>query len=178
MVWTISSPYYLGAFRLVSTPSQHAMKLRKYTLEELKDALASSISYRQILDKLGVAPSGGNYATLRKAIAHFNLDTSHLKGQGWNKGQNFGPKRPIEDYLSNKYSCSSHRLRKRLIQENFFEAKCYSCEQTEWLGNPIPLELEHIDGNHQNNTLENLTILCPNCHAFTSTYRGKNKSSY
>ena len=178
MVWTIPSPYYLGAFRLVSTPSQYAMKLRKYTLEELKDALATSISYRQILDKLGVTPAGGNYETLRKTIAHFNLDTSHLKGQGWNKGKKFGPKRPIEDYLSNKYSCSSHNLRLRLLKENFFEAKCYNCEQSEWLGNPIPLELEHIDGNHQNNTLDNLTLLCPNCHALTPTYRGKNKGSY
>ena len=178
MVWTIPSPYYLGAFRLVSTPSQYAMKLRKYTLEELKDALATSISYRQILDKLGVTPAGGNYETLRKAIAHFNLDTSHLKGQGWNKGKKVGPKRPIEDYLSNKYSCTSHRLRQRLLKENFFEPKCYNCEKTEWLGSPIPLELEHIDGNHQNNTLNNLTLLCPNCHALTSTYRGKNKGSY
>jgi hypothetical protein len=154
------------------------MKLKKYTLEELKDALATSVSYRQTLDKLGVTPAGGNYSTLRKAITHFNLDTSHLKGQGWNKGKNLGPKRPIEDYLSNKHSCTSHRLRKRLIEENFFEAKCYNCGQAEWLGNPIPLELEHIDGNHQNNTLENLTILCPNCHALTPTYRGRNKGSY
>jgi len=154
------------------------MKLNKYTLEELKEAIANSFSYRQILIKLGVTPAGGNYQTLRKAIKHFNLDISHLKGQSWNKGKKLGPKRPIEDYLSNKYSCSSHRLRIRLLKENFFEHKCYNCNQSKWLGNPIPLELEHKDGNHQNNNLNNLTMLCPNFHALTSTYRGKNKGSY
>jgi len=52
--------------------------------------------------------------------------------------------------------------------------KCESCSNTEWLGDPIPLELEHIDGNNKNQVKENLLLLCPNCHAKTSTYRGKN----
>jgi 5-methylcytosine-specific restriction endonuclease McrA len=51
---------------------------------------------------------------------------------------------------------------------------CESCKNTEWLNEPIPIELEHIDGNNKNNVKENLQLLCPNCHAKTSTYRGKN----
>lgn len=154
------------------------MKLKKYTLEELKVAVATSYSKRQVLDKLGIVPAGGNYQTLRKALKEFNLDTSHFKGQGWNKGMKFSPRRDIIEYLSNKYSISSHKLRKRLLSEKYFKSKCYCCNLASWNGKPIPLELEHIDGNHLNNNLNNLTILCPNCHAQTSTYRGKNKNSY
>ena len=52
--------------------------------------------------------------------------------------------------------------------------RCESCSNTEWLGDPIPLELEHVDGNNKNQVKENLLLLCPNCHAKTSTYRGRN----
>jgi 5-methylcytosine-specific restriction endonuclease McrA len=64
---------------------------------------------------------------------------------------------------------------KRLISENVFERKCYNCKQTTWLEKDIPLELHHIDGDHSNNELSNLTLLCPNCDALTDNYRGKNK---
>ena len=154
------------------------MKLRKYTLNQLKLAVANSTSKRQVLNKLGVVPAGGNYQTLNKALEVFSIDISHFTGQGWNKGMTFSSKRSIEDYLSNRYTITSHRLRKRLIEEGYFESKCYQCNLTKWNSLPIPLELEHIDGNHLNNNLSNLTILCPNCHAQTSTYRGKNKGSY
>lgn len=146
------------------------MRFNKYTKEELIEAVASSTSIRQVLLKLNVAPQGGNYRVVQGYIKKLQLDTSHFKGQGWNKGENFGPKRPISDYLSNKFSITSHKLRIRLIKEGFFEHKCYQCNNTIWNNKPIPLELEHIDGNHSNNSLDNLILLCPNCHAQTSTY--------
>ena len=67
------------------------------------------------------------------------------------------------------------KLRKRLIKEGYFEKKCYNCEKTIWLDKNIPLELEHKNGDRTDNRIENLTLLCPNCHAFTPHYRGKNK---
>ena len=146
----------------------------KISDEEFTEIVKKSTSKRQALIELGVVPKGGNYAVFDKRVEKLNLDISHFTGQGWNKGQTIGPKRPIEDYLSNKYSITSNKLRRRLIHEEYFEQKCYKCGNTEWNGEPIPLELEHINGNHQDNSLENLTILCPNCHAQTDTYRGKN----
>lgn len=68
---------------------------------------------------------------------------------------------------------SFDRLRKRLLHECNFT--CQKCGNSEWLGQPIALEIEHIDGNHQNNEYSNLMVLCPNCHAQTKTYRGRNK---
>lgn len=76
---------------------------------------------------------------------------------------------PIQHFL-NSPTAKSHMLRLRLIEEGLKEAKCEVCGLEKWNGFPIPLELHHIDGNHYNNSLENLQILCPNCHAQTSTY--------
>jgi hypothetical protein len=151
------------------------MSSRKYTKEQLIKAIQESTSKAQALIKLGLAPKGGNYKIISKTIKDNAIDVSHFTGRGWNKGKTFGPKRPIQDYLSNKYPITSHKLRCRLIREKIFEHKCSSCFLDKWLNKPMPLELEHKDGNHSNNCLTNLCLLCPNCHAFTSTYRGKNK---
>lgn len=55
---------------------------------------------------------------------------------------------------------------------------CASCQLTEWLGNPIPIQLDHVDGNPDNNQIENLRLLCPNCHACTPTFSGKNRGRF
>jgi len=151
------------------------MNLRKYTLQQLEDAVKTSYSYRQVLMKLSVAPAGGNYEILKKAITFFSLDDSHFRGQGWNKGQKLPVKRrPIQEYLSNKYPVQSYKLKKYLLQGKFLEPICSNCGITTWLGQPAPLELDHVDGNNNNNNIDNLRLLCPNCHALTPTYRGKN----
>ena len=66
-------------------------------------------------------------------------------------------------------------LKRYLISERTH--KCEECNNSKWLNKPIPLELEHIDGNSENNNLKNLKLLCPNCHALTPTYKGRNKNS-
>ena len=147
------------------------MRLHKYTENQLRDAVASSSSVRQTLKKLGVAPYGGNYDVFWKAAEHFNLDTSHFLGQGWNLGKTHPPKRELRSYLNNEYSIGSHKLRLRLLREKVLPHRCVRCQLTEWLGGPIPLELDHVDGNRQNNHLDNLRLLCPNCHTLTPTYR-------
>jgi hypothetical protein len=68
---------------------------------------------------------------------------------------------------------TSHRLRLKLIQQNIKEHKCEVCGLSSWNGKPIPLELDHINGNNKDNRLENLRVLCCNCHAQTSTWRGR-----
>jgi hypothetical protein len=77
------------------------VKLRKYSDNQLREAVKKSASMRQALQILDVAPYGGNYDVLRKAIRYFNLDTSHFVGQAWNKGKILPPKQPLEKYLSN-----------------------------------------------------------------------------
>jgi 5-methylcytosine-specific restriction endonuclease McrA len=128
---------------------------------------------RQALQKLQVAAFGGNYDVLRKAIAHFRPDTSHFTGQRWNRGRRLPPRQPLDVYLSNRAPLQSFKLRNRLLKEGILEPECSMCRQTRWLGRPIPLELDHINGDSRDNRLDNLRLLCPNCHAFTPTYRNK-----
>jgi hypothetical protein len=146
-----------------------------YSEQELREAVKTSTSIRQVLEKLNIVPAGGNYQTTNRRIEKLNIDTKHFTGQAWNKGKVIGPKRDIKEYLSNEFPILSHKLKNRLLAEGLKEHKCECCGITEWNGKPAPIELDHINGNHHDNRLENLRILCPNCHAQTDTYRGKNK---
>jgi hypothetical protein len=158
------------------------MKLRKYTLEDLKSAIDSSFSARQVLEKLNVKAAGGNYETFHKAVKYFGLDISHFKGQGWNRGDKSGilkkyrKKYSMEEILVENSNYQSFKLKNRLYQEGYKDKKCECCGIAEWLDKPLSLELDHINGNKRDNRLENLRILCPNCHSQTDTWRGKNKS--
>lgn len=83
-------------------------------------------------------------------------------------------KKKMKDILQNKVNFPTSKLKIRLFEEGYKEKRCEKCGQTSWLNELIPLELHHVDGNNKNNLIENLQILCPNCHALTDTYRGKN----
>ena len=146
----------------------------RHTIEELQNAAKDSLSIREMLQKLGIASQGGNYKILYKRIEANGIDISHFTGQGHNKGKTY-TKTNTEEYLSNAVEISSFRLKKRLLKEGILERKCSCCGLTEWLGKPIPIELDHINGDNANNSLTNLRLLCPNCHALTDTYRGKNQ---
>lgn len=148
-----------------------------YTEQEFRQAVKESRSIRQTLQKLGVKPAGGNYRVFRKFAKKYNVDTSHFTGQAHNRGKRY-INTPTEKYLSNEVSVQSYRLKNRLLKEGILKHVCSRCNNTVWNKQPIPLELDHIDGNHQNNQLPNLRLLCPNCHAQTSNYRGKNKRKH
>ncbi len=152
------------------------MKLHKYSPDQLKQAVNKSTSLRQVLIKLHVAAYGGNYEIVKKAINHYNLDTSHFTGQAWNKGKKLPAKYSLSDYLENKMPIQSYKLKNRLLDNKLLKPVCSNCNNETWLGKPIPLELDHINGVNKDNRFENLRLLCPNCHALTPTYRSKNRS--
>jgi hypothetical protein len=152
----------------------------RYTIDDLRKAVETSTSYAQVLAKLGLRPAGGNYKYLRERLSAHGIDFSHFTHQGWSNGVKVGPKRAVEEYLTDKPQIRtiSNRLKLRLIREGIFQARCSACGLTEWMGRPIPLELDHINGVNTDNRIENLRLLCPNCHAQTPNYRGKNKGTY
>lgn len=147
--------------------------MRKYTRDEFITAVRSSRTIREALLKLGLHPAGGSYEVFHRNVKLWGVDTSHFitSRRGYYVGQTPTPKdHPIEDYLSNRLPIPSSRLRDRLIKSTILSARCSRCGITTWLDGPAPLELHHRDGNHHNNNLTNLEILCSNCHAQTETY--------
>jgi hypothetical protein len=153
-----------------------SIRSRRWSKEQLINAVQTSRSHSQVLRKLGLAALGGNYAQLKKYLKECNLDTSHFRKQGWSKGLKIKPyyHKTISELLVENSETNTVSVKRRLLKEGIFEYKCYKCSNISWNDQPIPLELEHINGIRTDNRLENLTLLCPNCHAQTSTYRGKN----
>lgn len=149
---------------------------RKWTDEQLRMFVARVVSMAKVLRELGLKPVGGNYRVVGTRMKELGLDTLHWtrKAQWQGNRQPRAPRIPLESVLRKGSSFQSHKLRKRLIEERIFEAKCSRCGLTEWIGQAIPLELDHIDGDSFNHEVSNLRLVCPNCHALTPTYRGRN----
>lgn len=142
-----------------------ARNYTRWTKEKLEDIVKSSNSYAECLRKMGLVQAGGNYSQLQRNIDKYKLDTSHMIGQAHNAGK---------EVKSFDELVKPHSIKTRLIRE--LGHICTECKNTIWNGKPITLELEHIDGNNRNNSRENLTILCPNCHSQTSTWRNRKRS--
>ncbi|MDA3780318.1 MAG: HNH endonuclease signature motif containing protein [Bacteroidales bacterium] len=152
----------------------------KYSKNELENAVKESKSIASVCRCLNIRPVGGNYKTIKEKIKKYDIDNSHFTGQGWNVGLKFKPskKRPLSEILvKNSDFSSTTKLKHRLFNEGVKEKKCEKCKLSEWLGLPIPLELDHINGINTDHRIENLRILCPNCHAQTPTYRRRNNLS-
>lgn len=114
------------------------------------------------------------YDTYKKYAQKYGCFKTNQSGKGTSKLKIVG-KIPTEEILNGLHpQYQSNKLRKRLISENILEEKCSSCGLTTWLSGKIPLELDHINGNNSDHVLSNLRLLCPNCHALTDNYRGKN----
>lgn len=149
------------------------------TKEEYESAIKSAKSIAQALRNLGIKDKGGNYRLIKNAIKEYSIDISHFTGQGWNVNLGFKPKERIEtkDLLIENSNYNSYKLKNRLLSEGYKERRCECCGLAEWNGEKIPLELHHINGDNTDNRIENLEILCPNCHALTDNYRGRNRAS-
>ena len=142
-------------------------KWRNFTKEQIEEIVASSVSNREVARKLGYAQDGGGtMASLKKMYEELQIDTSHFKGQGWNK-DNYN----YDAFTEFSYKKSGSSTTKALIALR--GQKCEKCGIDTWLEQPINLEVHHRDGDRTNNSLDNLMLLCPNCHSYTSTFARK-----
>lgn len=145
----------------IKSDKKHVLQVpKKYKKEDLENIVKNSMSYAEIMRKLG-KKGGGSQAILINAIHYYHLDISHFSGQAWSKGKS------VKDNPKNKRT-----WKKKLLFERGH--KCENCKRTHWINNTsIPLELEHIDGNNKNNVEDNLKLLCSNCHSQTKTWKRK-----
>lgn len=145
-----------------------------YDKEYFQKIISESTSVSEILKKLGIAAKGSNHTKLSKFLKESDFDISTLVGRHIKRYNDKGiPKKWLSEILKENGSGNSNALKKRLIDYGVKKYKCENpkCGITEWCGEPIELELHHINGNHYDNRLENLVLLCPNCHSQTSNFR-------
>lgn len=158
--------------------STNMTRIRKWNVEDLRHAVKTSTSRRQVLQKLGLVEAGGNYEQIKRYIENYNIRTDHFLGKGSNLGKTI-PRSPVytlEQILTEHSTFQSHKLKHRLFKEGVKKPKCEICGWSKKsIDGRIPVELDHINGNHYDSRIENLRILCPNCHSLQSTHRGKNK---
>lgn len=150
---------------------------KSFTDDQFIEAVKISFSKAQVLKNLSLVPAGANYKMVNLMLKKLNLDTSHFTGQAHLKGKthNWSEKIELSDILVNGSVYSSHKLKLRLIKDNILVNECSKCKIIEWQGEKLSLHLDHINGVNDDNRIENLRLLCPNCHSQTDTYCGKNK---
>jgi len=154
------------------------IRKRKWTKLQLENAVKNSTSYRQVLKKIGLRMAGGNYEQIKKYIQEYKLNTGHFKGKAWNRGlKGIGkPIIPLAKILKRNSLFQSFKLKKRLFDGGIKKQYCEECGWNKRSEDGyLPLELDHINGDRHDNRLENLRILCPNCHSLKPTHRGRNK---
>lgn len=153
------------------------MSYRTWTDQQLIDAVKSSKTKSEVLIKIGLkSRNSGNYQTIDRYINQLSIDISHFHTEVLA----VPPKRvySFEEVLveDSTYS-STNNLKRKLLKGGLLNNKCYGegCGLSEWLGKKLQLQLDHINGNRRDNRIENLRLLCPNCHSQTSIFAGKNK---
>lgn len=155
--------------------------MQQYTKDWLEELCKDSYSYAEVLRKAGRKQGGGTQATLRKKIEEFGIDISHFTGQRWQDSPNQidnhenRKKYSLEEVFIKNSPVTQKVLRGYVERHNLILYKCQNCGcDGHWQNGIIALEIDHIDGDNTNNEISNLRYLCPNCHALTDTYRGKN----
>jgi hypothetical protein len=141
--------------------------------------MKTSTSYRQVLEKLKLRGAGGNYEQIKIYIKQQGLNVDHFRGRGWNKGLK-GTGRPhisLDRLLIFGSSVQSFKLKKRLFHAGLKPRYCEECGWAKMTENGyLPLELDHTNGDRHDNRLENLRILCPNCHGLRPTHRSRKRA--
>jgi hypothetical protein len=162
------------------------ISMKKIDIQELTIATKTSISYAEVLKKLGLKQSGSMQSRVKNEIKNLGLDISHFTGQSWCRGKNSYQDKRIrkkytEEFIFKENSEVSNKVVKnRLMSNPSFEHKCELCSIKNWYDpfetkiKPVNLELDHINGNERDNRKENLRLICSNCHSFTPTYKGRN----
>lgn len=152
-------------------------KIYELTDEQFVDLLKNSTAISEVLFKLGYTVKGNSwgYSQVKQRMTDLNLDFSIFKGKK-SIYKNIVVKTVTPEMVL-KDNCKHARtvLRRCILKHDLLPYKCDICGITEWNNKTLSLELDHINGKNNDNRLENLRFLCPNCHSQTSTYGSRNQ---
>ncbi|MGW7424851.1 HNH endonuclease signature motif containing protein [Streptomyces sp. NPDC054813] len=174
--------YVLGRMKKLGVDVSHFEREGvKWTREVLEPVVATSASINEVVRRLGLDSVGGHQANIGRRINAYGIDTSHFTPAARTERMKDNRRRRTpEEILVEATSPHAPRIPssrlKRAMSKVGVEERCALCGiAAVWLGEPLPLEVDHIDGDWRNNRVENLRLLCPNCHSTTDNYRGRGK---
>jgi len=141
----------------------------KHSDEQVRQAVVGAKSVADVMRRLGLNCTGYGHARFKKRLLRLGLKVETKAP--WNKGK-IGDKKPTSFYLKKGGNViTSSKLRRRLIEDGLKKEECEECRIGPfWNNKPLTLQLDHIDGDRDNNEISNLRIICPNCHTQTKTY--------
>lgn len=149
-----------------------------FTEKAARQAIAQSKSWIESLRRLGYCPSGGNPATLKKYAAIWNIKTDHFDPYAGVMARVRKPRLPLDEILVEHSTYSRSNLKQRLYESGLKQPRCELCDQGEmWRGRHMSMVLDHVNGVRDDNRLENLRMVCPNCAATLDTHCGRSKET-
>jgi hypothetical protein len=146
--------------------------------ERLRDVVKKSSSIAEIIRLLGITQTGSSYRVLRSRLDEDGIDYSHIpRGRGSNKGRKFDRDSiPLSEVMRRGSDYSRFNLKRRILSAGILPEVCSICGLgNEWNGSRLVMVLDHINGIRDDNRLENLRLLCPNCNSQQPTFSGRNK---
>lgn len=146
-----------------------------FDINQVMEVIKNSYSFAEVFRKMDKSPSGRSYMVLKRFIIKNNINYSHF--DPWKNNQYKHVEKPIQDWLSIGTNINSRYLKDKLYKVGLKSRECELCGQNEeWMGKTMSLILDHINGINNDNRLDNLRIVCPNCNATLDTHcRGHKK---
>lgn len=158
-------------------PKNRTSKIWKISDEDFRNLVKNSLRMKDVLTYFGLQNKGNNFRTVKKRISELGIDDNHFLSR--TDSSHYKRRVNKDDFINHWLVVNSNKnrahLKNHLIKFELIPYKCSVCNNSGvWNNKRLSLQLEHINGVSNDNRLDNLCFLCPNCHSQTETFAGKN----